>query len=137
MLVTQQELDTLRSWKTPFADLFVELLLFFEKTYKDVFNFQNGPPLHDPLAVAYVIDPDLFETKFMRVDVEVQSSLTRYKPPTQTFLHMISGQTVCDVYGMTGRPANIHLAMKADRNKFWELMMNAFAEANKHSSMNK
>lgn len=34
VLVTKEELDTLRSWKTPFADLFVELLLFFEQTYR-------------------------------------------------------------------------------------------------------
>lgn len=91
---------------------------------REVFNFQNGPPLHDPLAVAYVIDPDMFETKLMRVDIETQSSLC-------------SGQTICDVYHTTGRPANVHLAVKADRNKFWELMMNAFAAANNKSSMNK
>ena len=29
------------------------------------------PPIHDPVAVAYLIDPSLFECRLMRVDVEM------------------------------------------------------------------
>lgn len=34
----------------------VELLMFFAKTYAEVFGITEGPPLHDPLAVAVVLD---------------------------------------------------------------------------------
>ena len=37
-----------------------ELLEFFATTYKSVFGF-DSPPLHDPCAVAFVINPALFQ----------------------------------------------------------------------------
>lgn len=36
--------------------MLVELLTFFAKTYADVFGITEGPPLHDPLAVAVALD---------------------------------------------------------------------------------
>ncbi|PBP17278.1 inosine-uridine preferring nucleoside hydrolase [Diplocarpon rosae] len=36
--------------------MLVELLTFFAKTYAVVFGFVAGPPLHDPLAVAAILD---------------------------------------------------------------------------------
>lgn len=41
--------------KSTLRKMLVELLLFFAKTYKDVFGIE-GPPLHDPLAVAVILD---------------------------------------------------------------------------------
>ncbi|KAK0754182.1 Inosine/uridine-preferring nucleoside hydrolase domain-containing protein [Schizothecium vesticola] len=35
--------------------MLVELLMFFAGTYKEVFGIEEGPPLHDPLAVAAVL----------------------------------------------------------------------------------
>lgn len=35
--------------------MLVELLMFFAGTYRDVFGIGEGPPLHDPLAVAAVL----------------------------------------------------------------------------------
>jgi uridine nucleosidase len=35
--------------------MFYELLTFFSKTYADVFGLSDGPPLHDPLAVAVLL----------------------------------------------------------------------------------
>jgi uridine nucleosidase len=43
--------------------LFNQILTFFAKTYADVFGLTEGPPLHDPLAVAMVFLPDLFDDK--------------------------------------------------------------------------
>jgi len=51
--------------------------VFFSDTYKKVFKFEY-PPLHDPLAVSYVIDPSIFDTELMRVDIEITSELSRY-----------------------------------------------------------
>lgn len=41
--------------KTRLRQMLVELLFFFAKTYKDTFGIAEGPPLHDPLAVAAVL----------------------------------------------------------------------------------
>ena len=44
--------------------MFYELLTFFAKTYADVFGLTDGPPLHDPLAVAVLLaDADSGLTK--------------------------------------------------------------------------
>ena len=32
-----------------------DLLIFFSSTYKTVFGLEDGPPLHDPLAVAVIL----------------------------------------------------------------------------------
>ena len=43
--------------------LFKQILTFFAKTYADVFALVDGPPLHDPLAVAACFVPDIFDDK--------------------------------------------------------------------------
>lgn len=40
-----------------------DLLTFFAGTYADVFNITEGPPLHDPIAVAVLLDPTLLPTE--------------------------------------------------------------------------
>jgi uridine nucleosidase len=35
--------------------MYHDLLMFFAKTYADVFGLEDGPPLHDPLAVAVLV----------------------------------------------------------------------------------
>jgi uridine nucleosidase len=42
--------------QTTCRTMLVELLTFFAKTYADVFGIIEGPPLHDPLAVAVILD---------------------------------------------------------------------------------
>jgi len=40
--------------------LFFEILTFFARTYAEVFDLTDGPPTHDPLAVAAAFRPSLF-----------------------------------------------------------------------------
>ena len=49
-------------------------LNFFRETYADVFSF-DGPPLHDPVAVAYVLKPDIFVRKEYYIDIETKSEV--------------------------------------------------------------
>ena len=83
-------------------------LNFFAATYERIFGF-DAPPLHDPVAVAAVLEPDLLRTRFMRVDVECGSDLTR-------------GETVCDFHGVTGKPPNADVGVGLDRGGFFELL---------------
>jgi inosine-uridine nucleoside N-ribohydrolase len=85
-----------------------ELLEYFASTYESVFGF-DAPPLHDAVAVAAVLEPGLLKTRPMRVDVECESELTR-------------GETVCDFYGVTGRPPNAEVGVELDRGGFFDLL---------------
>ena len=81
---------------------------FFAATYESVFGF-DAPPLHDPVAVAAVLEPGLLKTRPMRVDIECESDLTR-------------GETVCDFYGVTGRAPNAEVGVDLDRDGFFKLL---------------
>src|SRR5215204_3449300 len=85
-----------------------ELLEFFAATYERIYGF-DAPPLHDAVAVAAVLEPALLKTRPMRVDVECESELTR-------------GETVCDFYGVTGKPPNAEVGVELDREGFFELL---------------
>ncbi|KAF1971936.1 Inosine/uridine-preferring nucleoside hydrolase [Bimuria novae-zelandiae CBS 107.79] len=43
--------------------LFKEIMVFFASTYAEVFSITKGPPLHDPLAVAAAIYPEIFDDR--------------------------------------------------------------------------
>jgi inosine-uridine nucleoside N-ribohydrolase len=98
---------------TPVARLVDDLLGYFAETYLRVFGFA-APPVHDPCAVAAVIDPTLIERKPMRVDIELRGEFT-------------AGRTVCDVYGTTGQPANAEVGVGIDAARFWDLLIETLA----------
>ena len=84
---------------------------------------EAGPPIHDPCAVAFLIDPSIFEYRLMHVSVETMSPLT-------------SGMTVCDVnnyYVFADRPKNVHVCLKMNVEKFWGFMLDALSKANESS----
>lgn len=62
--------------------------MFFRESYKTTFDFDD-PPLHDPLTIAYILRPDLFETAHYRVDIETTSRLC-------------AGQTIVDIRRQSG-----------------------------------
>jgi inosine-uridine nucleoside N-ribohydrolase len=101
-----QRLTTAHKTVTTFV---YELLTFFADTYHTNFGFA-APPVHDPCAVAYLIDPTLVTTKFMHVDIETTGTWT-------------SGRTVCDLYGQSTLPANVNVGYTLDSGRFWDLML--------------
>ena len=100
-----------------------ELLAFFAQTYREVFGFEEGPPVHDPCAVLFALEPSAFETKHVRVDVEMGAS------------ELTAGQTVVDWHGVRKLPPNVHLAVKMDVDKFWDRMVGALEEASDASPL--
>merc|ERR1719343_1062566 len=59
-LATEEVFARVRALRCPLADVLCSLMGFFRDTYKKVFDF-DAPPVHDPCAVAYVVNPSLFE----------------------------------------------------------------------------
>jgi inosine-uridine nucleoside N-ribohydrolase len=98
---------------TPLGDFAVEMLRFFASTYKKMHGF-DGPPLHDPTAVAWVIDPTMVETQPAHVDIETHAEFSY-------------GRTVVDLHDVLGLPKNVLVATRLDVPRFWDLMVGAIA----------
>ena len=114
-LVTSDILQKIGT-QTQFRNCITEMLTYFKTTYKEVFDFED-PPLHDPLAVWYVLKPAFFKTQFFHVGIETASVLSK-------------GQTVCDIYNRTGKAPNCTVALSADIQAFWNDMLLAVDRAN-------
>jgi purine nucleosidase len=110
-LATEAVLDRLRALGTPLADTVVRLLGFFRDRYRDIWDLP-APPVHDPVAVARVIDPGLVRCEDAHVAVELHGTHTR-------------GATVCDRFGVRGRAPNARVAMELDAAGFWDLVVDA------------
>ena len=110
-LATEAVLERLRTLGTPLADTVVQLLGFFRDRYRDLWGLP-APPVHDPVAVARVIDPELVRCEEAHVAVELHGTHTR-------------GATVCDRFGVTGRTPNARVAMELDAPAFWDLVVSA------------
>ena len=88
-----------------------ELLEFFGQTYKDAQGF-DFPPVHDPCAVAYVIDPSVMTTRRVPLDVELTGTLTL-------------GMTVADFRAPAPADCTTSVAVDLDHEKFWGLVVDA------------
>jgi purine nucleosidase len=110
-LATEAVLERLRGLGTPLGETVVRLLVFFRDRYRDIWGLP-APPVHDPVAVARVIDPELVRCEEAHVAVELHGTHTR-------------GATVCDRFGVRGRTPNARVAMELDAEGFWDLVVGA------------
>jgi inosine-uridine nucleoside N-ribohydrolase len=70
----------------------------------------DSAPVHDALAVCYLIQPDVLEqVKLVRCDVDISGGLA-------------DGQTIVDPRAYTDLPKNVHFAFFANRDKFSDLL---------------
>lgn len=113
-VATPAVLDRIRAVGTPLADIAVEMMTFFGSTYREVAGFTEGPPVHDPCAVARVINPDVVQVEEAFVAVETAGKWT-------------SGMTVTDFRGRMGIAPNTLVATKLEFDGFWNLMVDAIA----------
>ncbi len=86
-----------------------ELLRFYDRFHRQVYNF-DGSPIHDAVAVAHVMRPDLVETKHLNTEIDVESELCR-------------GRTVVDLWRRTEREPNSHVGVAIDSEGFLELLV--------------
>jgi purine nucleosidase len=91
-----------------FAD---ELLDFFAHSYRDAQGFEH-PPVHDPCAVAYVIDPSILTTVRVPLAVELTGTLTL-------------GMTVADFRTPPPDDCVTQVALGIDADRFWALVVDA------------
>ena len=108
--ILKDEIDQIGEIDNPVGKAFYGLLNFFEQYHENPKWGFKGAPLHDPCTIAWLIDPTMFKSDKMNVDVETQGELTR-------------GETVCDYYTLTDKPKNTEVLLSIDREKFIDLIM--------------
>jgi len=79
------------------------LRFYFE--FHDRYDGFYGAFIHDPFVVAAALDASLIQTQPVFVDVETGPGLAH-------------GMTVADWRGITGKPANLDVAIEADAERF-------------------
>lgn len=114
-LVTKEIFADLEAMNTTLSKTIIGLLKFFAKTYEEVFEMPD-PPLHDPVAVALLIDRTVVKSRHVNVQVELSGTLTR-------------GATVVDIHQRLGEKANCDVALELDFQKFWAMMLDAIKKA--------
>lgn len=110
-LATPDVVEKITAVGTQPAQFVLELLEFFGKMYKDAQGF-DYPPVHDPCAVAYVIDPSVMTVQKVPVDIELTGTLTL-------------GMTVADFRAPAPSDCHTQVAVKLDHTRFWDMVVDA------------
>ena len=98
-----------------------ELVEFFSVYHRETYGW-DGAPIHDAVAVAHLLDPDLVEARLRNVEVELESELSR-------------GRTVVDLWRRTDRPPNAHVGVSLDAERFFELLFERIASLDQATGM--
>ena len=106
-LIREEEIAALRATGKTIPVACCDMLLTYADFYKSV-GF-SGLALHDPFALACLIDESLAELKDCHVEIETQGTLTR-------------GKTVVDIFGVTGNKPNCRVAIDLNRDGFITMM---------------
>jgi pyrimidine-specific ribonucleoside hydrolase len=93
--------------------VFADLMRFFGRFHRNRYGW-DGPPVHDAVAVARLVEPGLVRSERLRIDVETVGDHTR-------------GQTVADREGLIGREPNADVGLALDRSRLMDLVIDALA----------
>lgn len=92
------------------ATVYADLLEFFYRYHHSL--GYPGAPIHDGVAVAWLLKPELFQGRDMHVDVETGGTYSR-------------GATIGDPYGLSGKAPNAFVLSGVDRPAFADLFVEA------------
>lgn len=107
VLIEAEQYEELGKIDTQLGKLVMDWLRFYEKLHRN--SMGVGGAMHDPLALALVIDPTLVRTKPVHIGVDLNG--------TYTF-----GATVADFWKERGEPDNARIAYEVDADRFFKLM---------------
>ena len=106
-MLSKAEIDAMASMPGTGAKLAQDMMNHIY-TFATRFGF-NGAVMHDPSAIAAVIQPDLIKTEPYHVVVETKGKYT-------------TGKTVVDVMKVTNKEPNVDVALDIDREGFAHLV---------------
>jgi purine nucleosidase len=90
-----------------------ELLEFFKLAYQKRYDYE-GPALHDPCVIAYLLEPSLFTLQTLHAEVDDTNGAS-------------FGRTVVDVYKVTGKQPNTDVAMTVNADGYFRLLAERLA----------
>ena len=112
-LITADRVEAFRQMGTRAGKLVAAWTDFFERFDKEKYG-SEGAPLHDPCTIAYLLEPGLFSGRYINVEIETESELTR-------------GMTVADWWRVTERPANATFMGDLDATGYFDLLSERIA----------
>ncbi|PWM44022.1 MAG: hypothetical protein DBX47_06430 [Clostridiales bacterium] len=104
----ENDIENLRAQGDKVSDIVAQLLDFFASTHVKHFGFK-ACPIHDALCVGVLIDDTLIKYEKTYLDVSVNDPLTL-------------GETVADLWGITGNEPNCYISMSVDKDKFVKMI---------------
>lgn len=107
VLVEEPQYAEFRKIDTELGRVVNDWLLFYEKLHRN--SMGVGGALHDPLALALIIDPTLVRTRPAHIGVDLAG--------TYAF-----GATVADFWKERGLPDNAEICTEVDAERFFELL---------------
>ncbi len=113
VLSTRERVARIREVGNNVATATAGMLSFFHR-YDTKKYGSEGAPLHDPCTVAWLLQPELFETRTCNISVEKNSELTM-------------GHTAVDFWHVTDRPHNVDWTYAVDADGFYDLLVERLA----------
>ncbi|HET7578896.1 MAG TPA: nucleoside hydrolase [Bacillales bacterium] len=110
VLATPKIVDEIQGIHSPISEFITDLFQYFYQ------NHGRGPAMHDVCAVAYCIDPSIFQTVACHVDIETKGEFTY-------------GMTVIDRSDRASKGKNVQFAIDVDQERFWKLLINSLQNA--------
>ncbi len=111
-LVFPEDFERIRALGNPIAVVVAEWLDFFYNFHRGI--GYAGAPVHDAVAVAALVRPEILTSKDLYVQVETSGDFCR-------------GATIADHYGYHQQPPNTHALIDIDREGFIDLLAEAAA----------
>lgn len=112
-LVTRPRVEAFRALGTRTGIAVAEMTDFFERFDIEKYG-SEGAPLHDPCVIAYLLQPHLFEGRYINVEIETTSDLTL-------------GMSVADWWRVTDRAANALFIKDIHDEGFFRLLTERLA----------
>lgn len=109
--VYPEDIEKIKSQGGKVAVLVAELLEYFIKFHKEICGWDFAP-LHDPCAIAWLINPDMFESKKLNVQIDMDGEHT-------------TGCTVTDFLNRFHLEPNTDVLLDVDRHQFIDMIIEA------------
>ncbi|MGB8313561.1 MAG: nucleoside hydrolase [Aestuariivirga sp.] len=113
-LTSAVRVEKFRSMKNKSGPAIAALLDFFERFDEQKYGTDGGP-LHDPCVIAWLLRPELFQSRDVNVSIECESELTM-------------GMTVIDWWGVTDRKRNATVCRSLNAQGLFDLLTERIAK---------
>ena len=113
-IATPERLAKIRAIGHPIGTTVAQLLEHYSLHDIQQYGF-DGAPLHDPCVLAYLLKPELFQSRRCFVEIETQSDASL-------------GRSIVDLYGVSGREPNTTVVTDIDSDGFYALLCDRLAQ---------